>query len=261
MTLTVDSDLNGPSLQFTLTCISTGGPATNVTWTRDSVTVTEGTETVLDDPLTAQYTHTLTVTGSTAGVYTCTVANNKPSNDSASITVHGIYIACASYYVYALQFLIPPVASAPTHLTAVQEGLTSIRVSWSPPSPLGDTTGYRIDYTGGSTGSVDITDSAIDNYLLTDLVMDASYTVTVVATSQHLPSDVVELQVTLSEALLILSKPKVMSSPCVCSLSSSSAQCDCDLHNSYLHLPLLECFQWLSGDQFRGDVERGQQWY
>ena len=51
---------NGASPQFTLTCISTGGPATTVTWTRDSTTVTEGTETVLDDPVTAQYTHTLT---------------------------------------------------------------------------------------------------------------------------------------------------------------------------------------------------------
>ena len=53
----------------TLTCISTGGPATTVTWTRDSVNVTEGTETVLDDPVTAQYTHTLNVTS--AGEYTC----------------------------------------------------------------------------------------------------------------------------------------------------------------------------------------------
>ena len=87
MTLTVDSDLNGPSPQFTLTCISTGGPATTVTWTGDSVTVTEGTETVLDDPVTAQYTHTLT--GSTAGVYTCTVANNKLSNDSDRVIVEG----------------------------------------------------------------------------------------------------------------------------------------------------------------------------
>ena len=76
-----------PNFMFTLTCISTGGPATTVTWTRDSVTVTEGTETVLDDPATAQYTHTLT--GSTAGVYTCTVANNKPSSDSANYTVPG----------------------------------------------------------------------------------------------------------------------------------------------------------------------------
>ena len=69
---------------FTLTCISTGGPATTVTWTRDSTTVTEGTETVLNDPVTAQYTHTLTVIGRLPGLYTCTVVNNKPSSDSAS---------------------------------------------------------------------------------------------------------------------------------------------------------------------------------
>ena len=85
----MDSDLNGASPQFTLTCISTGGPATTVTWTRDSTTVTQGTQTVLNDPVTAQYTHTLTVT--TAGEYTCTVANNKPSSDSASFTLEGIY--------------------------------------------------------------------------------------------------------------------------------------------------------------------------
>ena len=90
MTLTVDSDLNGVSPQFTLTCISTGGPATTVTWTRDSVTVMEGTETVLDDPVTAQYTHTLIVTGRLGGLYTCTVTNNKPSNVSANYTVQGI---------------------------------------------------------------------------------------------------------------------------------------------------------------------------
>ena len=80
--VTFDSD------QLTVTCISTGGPATTVTWTRDSTTVTEGNETVLDDPETAQYTHTLTVT--TGGEYTCTVENNKPSSDSATITLGGI---------------------------------------------------------------------------------------------------------------------------------------------------------------------------
>ena len=72
----------------TLTCISTGGPATTVTWTRDSVTITEGTETVLNDPVTAQYTHTLTITS--GGLYTCTVSNNKPSTASATITAPGI---------------------------------------------------------------------------------------------------------------------------------------------------------------------------
>ena len=85
--LTVDSDLNGPSPQFTLTCISTGGPATTVTWTKDSTTVTEGNETVLNDPVTAQYTHTLTVTRRQEGLYNCTVKNNKPSSASVALNV------------------------------------------------------------------------------------------------------------------------------------------------------------------------------
>ena len=89
VTLTVDSDLNGASPQFTLTCISTGGLATTVTWTRDSTTVTEETETVLNDPVTAQYTHTLTMTGRLPGLYGCTVANIKPSGDFETFTVQG----------------------------------------------------------------------------------------------------------------------------------------------------------------------------
>ena len=66
LTLTVDSDLNGASPQFTLTCISNGGPATTVTWTRDTEFLKGSTNTT-----TAQYTHTLTVTGRLGGLYTC----------------------------------------------------------------------------------------------------------------------------------------------------------------------------------------------
>ena len=80
--VTFDSD------QLTLTCISTGGPATTVTWTRDSTTVTIGAQSILNSAVNAQYTHTLTVT--TGGEYTCTVENNKPSSDSATVTVPGI---------------------------------------------------------------------------------------------------------------------------------------------------------------------------
>ena len=97
ISVVMNSNLDEAGPQFTLRCVSTGGPATTVTWTRDSVTITEGSETtVLDDPVTAKYTHTLTVTGLPAGLYTCTVANDKPSNDSAS-TVLGmplIIICC-----------------------------------------------------------------------------------------------------------------------------------------------------------------------
>ena len=85
------SGLNRASPQFTLTCISTSGPATTVTWTRESVDAVGDTETVLNDPVTAQYTHTLTVTGRLGGLYTCTVTNDKPSTASANITIESTY--------------------------------------------------------------------------------------------------------------------------------------------------------------------------
>ena len=105
--LTVDSDLNGASPQFTLTCISTGGPATTVTWTRDPGTVMGDEMSVFDTSTaatTAQYTHTLTVTGRLGGLYTCTVANDKPSEDSAQLNVQGLHIfnlpcSCRYYYI------------------------------------------------------------------------------------------------------------------------------------------------------------------
>ena len=99
MTFTVVSDLNGESPQFTLTCASTGGPATTATWARDSETVSGGM-TVLDDPVTAQYTNTLTVTGRLGGLYQCTVSNNKPSEDSASFTVQGKRKQCKRRRMY-----------------------------------------------------------------------------------------------------------------------------------------------------------------
>ena len=87
---------------------------------------------------------------------------------------------------------------APTNLMAVQEGLTSIRVSWSPPTPLGDTTGYRIYYSDSdSSDSVDVSGGSTDNYTLTGLVMGATYNISIVATSQYLPSRRVETIITL----------------------------------------------------------------
>ena len=103
VTLEVNSDLNGASPQLTLTCITTGGPATTVTWTRDSDTViTEGNETVLNDPETALYTHTLTVTGRWPGHYNCTVENNKPSTDSKTYVVHGTIICSYRVTIFIL---------------------------------------------------------------------------------------------------------------------------------------------------------------
>ena len=76
---------------------------------------------------------------------------------------------------------------------AVQEGLTNVRVSWSPPTPLRDTTGYRISYSGGSSGSVDVSDVSTNTYTLTGLENGASYTISILGTSQHLPSDTIQV--------------------------------------------------------------------
>ena len=77
--------------QLTLTCISTGGPATTVTWTRGFTNITEGSVTMLGDMVTATYIHTLTLTERHGGVYTCSVSNGKPSTASADITLVGMF--------------------------------------------------------------------------------------------------------------------------------------------------------------------------
>ena len=88
MTFSLDSSLIEASPQFTLTCISTGGPATTVTWTRDSEVVSGSTVLIHAD--IATYNHTLTVIGRTEGHYRCNVSNNKPSSAAAELNVAGI---------------------------------------------------------------------------------------------------------------------------------------------------------------------------
>ena len=79
--------------QFTLTCISTGGPATTVTWTRDSTTVTEGNDnmidTEVDDRITGQSIHTLLVNGRIEGIYRCAVNNSVSTGNSSQLNVKG----------------------------------------------------------------------------------------------------------------------------------------------------------------------------
>ena len=81
---------------------------------------------------------------------------------------------------------------------AVQDGPTSIRVTWTPPSPLGDTTGYRISYTGGggSSDSVDVDDGNTNSHTLMGLTNGETYTISIMGTasssSDLLPSAPVE---------------------------------------------------------------------
>ena len=88
------SELNATTPTFTLTCTSTGGPATTVSWRRDGTMLSDNstyniTSQILTDAETANYTHTLTVTGRLVGDYECSVSNNKPSLSSGMLAVVG----------------------------------------------------------------------------------------------------------------------------------------------------------------------------
>ena len=58
---------------------------------------------------------------------------------------------------------------------------------WVPPSPLGDTTGYRISYNavGGSSNSVDISAGDTSNYRLSGLEKGKDYNISIIGTSDH----------------------------------------------------------------------------
>ena len=60
--------------------------------------------TVFNDVTTAQYTHSLTVTGRLGGDYQCTVSNVKPSSASESLRIQGTaykLLHCMSNSVHA----------------------------------------------------------------------------------------------------------------------------------------------------------------
>ena len=85
-------------------------------------------------------------------------------------------------------------------MEAVQESLTSIRVSWSPPTPLEATTGYRIYcYTSGEGRIINVTDGSTNNSLLTGLLNGDSYNISILATSKHISSQPINASVYLGK--------------------------------------------------------------
>ena len=79
---------------FTLTCTSTDGPATMVTWRRDGTMLNDDStysivSQVVTNTVTATYTHTLTVTGRLVGEYQCTVSNSRTPSSSEMLAVVG----------------------------------------------------------------------------------------------------------------------------------------------------------------------------
>ena len=93
-------------------------------------------------------------------------------------------VAQLQYFIY-----FTPGPSPPSGAMAVQDGPTSIRVTWTPPSPLGVTTGYRISYTGGggSSDSVDVDGGNTNSHTLMRLTNRETYTISIMSTSSSSP--------------------------------------------------------------------------
>ena len=69
----------------TLTCTSTGGPATTVTWTKDGAVITPSTThqqtQMIVDTVEGTYQNTVTIAGHLYGLYSCMVENYRGSSN------------------------------------------------------------------------------------------------------------------------------------------------------------------------------------
>ena len=100
------------------------------------------------------------------------------------------------WYNIIYELVRSPVVNPPTGLMAVQDGLTSILVSWTAPASGGATfTGYRISYQtgGGSEQNVTVGPTATSS-TLTGLQSGATYSISIVALSGSRSSTVVTLE-------------------------------------------------------------------
>ena len=82
MYFTLDSEANEDPPEFTLTCQSKGGPATEVVWMRNGVRVEEDSnhitnQIIVDTSGNTVYNNTLRVRGREGGRYDCRVENNR----------------------------------------------------------------------------------------------------------------------------------------------------------------------------------------
>ena len=181
-----------PNNHFILTCISTGGPATTVTWTRHLAPAVGLIDTVVVDRETAKSSNTLLVTGRMEGLYTCTVSNRVSNESSASLNVAGEdHTLSLSYYLISL-LLLSPVPSPPSGVMVSQNGLNSLLVTWAP-SAGPNVTGYTIfylDQNGQESGLVEVRETET-NVTITGLMRGSTYNISIMANSSTLPGDII----------------------------------------------------------------------
>ena len=84
----------------------------------------------------------------------------------------------------------------PMNVTAMQASLTSFAVSWIPPNPTPE--GYTIFFQGGDDeGSVMVDDGLATMFTVDDRINNRQYSITMLASSTHLPSTVTSPEIVM----------------------------------------------------------------
>ena len=142
ITFTLESEANEDPPEFTLTCQSRGGPATEVEWRRNGVRVEEDSnhmtsQIIVDTSSNTAYNNTLRVRGREGGLYVCTMSNNRheyvqgasATGPTATERVDSELNMANNEMSFYSNFISVP--QKPSSLNAIYKTPTSISLEWT----------------------------------------------------------------------------------------------------------------------------------
>ena len=128
-----DSSGESVDITFSLTCNSSGGPVSSVTWTRNDSILDNTGPLVLTDTSTASYTNVLEVNSRAPGTCTCQIRG--PSHQTLSsmdFNVQGIHYSCVVMSVHISSCCSPSqCASHSGQCLCPSEGQLESSIWWS----------------------------------------------------------------------------------------------------------------------------------
>ena len=197
VSFTLHTELRASVPEFTISCLTHGGPATIVSWTVFPVQEDidhESSQVILDTSHNSVYDNRLRVRGRRAGTYYCRIIasfNKSHALAESSETIAGIIIP----YLDSSISTIITAAGEPTTLKAntSNSNTTHVNVNVSWESPGGDVSGYMIYYQteGGPVISDKVSGGERETHSLDGLQRGVTYCISILALSQHLPSPLV----------------------------------------------------------------------
>ena len=193
---TLDSEVSEDPPQFTLTCVSKGGPATRVVWRRDGKEITENStystsQIIVDTSSIPVYNNTLRVRGREGGVYRCAVSNSQSL--SSTITAK-LTLSCKwlyPRYFYRSLFMLKSDSPTPSNLTATYKSPSTVLLEWMFSDPLVGDTMYTVYYQSGGVSyntSFTLTEDQ-RSYLMMDLPLGVITNVFIVVEVTRISGD------------------------------------------------------------------------